>query len=623
MLNCVLAPTLQNVQGWTPATVTPNTGAISGEKGAIHQSSLSSNMPGAQSVMEMHFRPRESDGSLEGQAVAILGPAPVVEKGVGYEESVLGEEDLSSGHDPVRDNQEGADVHQTLVDALERLFDEQSHTAGLGLHHPDEAMNDEVHDAVEEGGESREGLLALDQGEANNREEEEEEEEETDFLENVGVLDASTESRPTDVSGRAAAALLENVDGLSLLNQFHEMARLLEHVRPGGGTGTKGGFGPSDESASDRGRRQGAAVSLSVDSLPRVPADLEWESRDAFTVTVSPQDAESIVEAWRAQHESRGTTTDGGTCQPSRGGPRAGEVPLANFDTSISTAADDASEAEQLEAALRTSHAMEQVLRAVAQQLDIKNGDPATTAAADSGETSSPATNPIEQLAKQDAQTDAQVQTILRMALTLVKAKRLRDARALRTLRRRDKHLLPDSDDASATGFGEDGTQHEPAVLGFDPGALSSDMDSTNDQLDTGVQTEKGRDCYDVTTGVDDKDRLRLVRVVHDKADPFAGVFLGQFGPNGPELLQLERIAREGQTWVQARKITGDANVPAGELSFEARIGKSARLPLASSWATAAVDRGGLPPEFTIRGRYPARGQIAEPVRHIVLLCAS
>jgi hypothetical protein len=52
----------------------------------------------------------------------------------------------------------------------------------------------------------------------------------------------------------------------------------------------------------------------------------------------------------------------------------------------------------------------------------------------------------------------------------------------------------------------------------------------------------------------------------------FAGLFIGSFGPHGPELLRLQRGLVDGEEAVLATKLTGDANVPAGAISFRAKV---------------------------------------------------
>jgi hypothetical protein len=58
---------------------------------------------------------------------------------------------------------------------------------------------------------------------------------------------------------------------------------------------------------------------------------------------------------------------------------------------------------------------------------------------------------------------------------------------------------------------------------------------------------------------------------------------MGSFGVHGPELLRLRRVVLEGEEMVQAVKVTGDANVPAGAVSFRAKV------RIAAAWC----DNGG------------------------------
>lgn len=84
--------------------------------------------------------------------------------------------------------------------------------------------------------------------------------------------------------------------------------------------------------------------------------------------------------------------------------------------------------------------------------------------------------------------------------------------------------------------------------------------------------------------------------------DPFTGVYLGTFGPHGPELLQVSRVTLEGEEWVQGVKLTGDPNVPAGKVSFRAKIGRSSRLS----------PDGTYPPEFGVQQRFRGEGRVAK-----------
>eukprot|EP00889_Picochlorum_renovo_P006000 jgi/Picre1/33030/NNA_008357.t1 len=93
-------------------------------------------------------------------------------------------------------------------------------------------------------------------------------------------------------------------------------------------------------------------------------------------------------------------------------------------------------------------------------------------------------------------------------------------------------------------------------------------------------------------------ERLELPPVF---TDAFQGIYLGSFGPHGPEVIQVRRTMIDGQEWVEGVKITGDVNVPAGEISFKARVGKENKQS----------PSGVYPIEYGVQSRYPGQGRVA------------
>ncbi|KAK8714589.1 hypothetical protein V6N13_041942 [Hibiscus sabdariffa] len=73
--------------------------------------------------------------------------------------------------------------------------------------------------------------------------------------------------------------------------------------------------------------------------------------------------------------------------------------------------------------------------------------------------------------------------------------------------------------------------------------------------------------------------------------DLFEGLYVGAFGPYGTEIVQLRPV-----------KLTGDLNVPAGQFTFRAKIGRESRLP----------NPGLYPDEFGVVACYKGQGRIAE-----------
>ncbi|EFJ44752.1 hypothetical protein VOLCADRAFT_106212 [Volvox carteri f. nagariensis] len=97
--------------------------------------------------------------------------------------------------------------------------------------------------------------------------------------------------------------------------------------------------------------------------------------------------------------------------------------------------------------------------------------------------------------------------------------------------------------------------------------------------------------------------RISYARIPTDlpRSDPFCGLYLGAFGPHGPELIQLSRTMQDGEEVVCATKVTGDPNVPAGEVSFRAKVGRRHRLD----------SRDVYPDELGIVARYKGEGRVA------------
>lgn len=101
--------------------------------------------------------------------------------------------------------------------------------------------------------------------------------------------------------------------------------------------------------------------------------------------------------------------------------------------------------------------------------------------------------------------------------------------------------------------------------------------------------------------GLEGEVTYRRLRLPSKSTDMFNGLYLGSFGPHGPEVISVARGQVEGEEWVFGHKLTGDVNVPAGEVSFKAKVGRENKLS----------SSGVYPVEYGIQARYPGQGRVA------------
>ncbi|CEG00751.1 Protein of unknown function DUF3506 [Ostreococcus tauri] len=92
------------------------------------------------------------------------------------------------------------------------------------------------------------------------------------------------------------------------------------------------------------------------------------------------------------------------------------------------------------------------------------------------------------------------------------------------------------------------------------------------------------------------------------RKDIFDRLYIGAFGPHGPEVLRLVRGRwgdedGDSNDCVTAVKLTGDENVPCGAASFRAKVNKSNLI----------TEGGSYPDDLGVIARYKGEGRVAKP----------
>ena len=157
---------------------------------------------------------------------------------------------------------------------------------------------------------------------------------------------------------------------------------------------------------------------------------------------------------------------------------------------------------------------------------------------------------------------------------------------------------LQDDDDDDDDGDDEEEPETLKEIETMVKAALSS-ADPTVNIMDD-VQ-ERSLEPTSSIAGLEGKVTYTRLVAPTVTTDVFQGLYLGSFGPHGPEILEIKRVKLDGQEWVHGVKITGDINVPAGEMSFKARVGREHRLS----------PDGVYPIEYGVQARYPGQGRVA------------
>ncbi|CAI6009427.1 unnamed protein product, partial [Closterium sp. NIES-65] len=441
----------------------------------------------------------------------------------------------------------------------------------------------------------------------------------------VGILVSVTAA--TAAAAAAAAAAEENQAGTKIQVGWTEKEAVEGRGGVGGGQG-EGGAERSDgeEGSEDAEGRQGIAVRVVVggvfpgdgagESVSKVPARIEWRGKDAFVLTV--EDSEGDGDAASSSSGSTGTSaTD----------PEASQSPSSSPSSSSQSAAVAAAVSERL-ASAATRAAANLMPEDVAKQLwgvDRFSGP----------------VRPFPTISPLSCILSSLLHSSIFLPFVNSDVRIIRPASALCGSHHHHPHgqeVFKDKDVAQLI--------YALCMLYLFPlYPLSPILPSPSPS--SCQEVFKDKDVAQlIRTAVQHVQRRRYtlprttaftrIHAADASTDPFAGLYVGAYGPYTSEAIQVrrrfgtweepegeeqesqagkagERVGgrkRQGERalvppfeYVEGVKLTGDFNVPAGKVSFRAKIGRHWQMPF----------RGVYPDELGVVARYPGQGQLAEP----------
>lgn len=103
-------------------------------------------------------------------------------------------------------------------------------------------------------------------------------------------------------------------------------------------------------------------------------------------------------------------------------------------------------------------------------------------------------------------------------------------------------------------------------------------------------------------------ERLDPVKAAGKGLDPLEQLYIGGFGPHGPEVIEMRRgrwgeETGYGDEYVTAFKVTGDPNVPSGMATYRAKVCRENKLNPQDVY----------PEELGVVARYKGEGRVAKP----------